>query len=70
MLSFPLAKLSTAQDVDADATKFSWSHDSHDLVAIIDGYGARGPPSQLLKVVQGTQIRVRAPDSSCAVHES
>jgi hypothetical protein len=60
MLSLPLAKLSSAQDVTVEETKFNWSHDTQNLVVVIDTYGASGPPSQLLKVVQGTQVRVRA----------
>ncbi|KAH8730683.1 hypothetical protein GQ44DRAFT_605862 [Phaeosphaeriaceae sp. PMI808] len=59
MLSLPLAKLSTAQDATLDETKFSWSHDTQNLIMVIDTFGACGP-SQLLKVVQGTQVRVRA----------
>ncbi|KAF2023938.1 hypothetical protein EK21DRAFT_79810 [Setomelanomma holmii] len=57
MLSLPLAKLSTAQDAAPGETKFSWSHDTQNLVVVIDTFGARGPPSQLLKVVQGTHVR-------------
>jgi hypothetical protein len=64
MLSLPLAKLSTAQDAAADETKFSWSHDTQHLMIVVDTFGARGPPSQLLKVVQGTHVRVRAPAST------
>ena len=61
MLTLPLAKLSSAQDAAPEENKFTWSHDSHNLVVVIDTYGATGPPSQLLKVVQGTQVRVRGP---------
>lgn len=60
MLTLPLAKLSTAEDGGSEGGKFSWKHDAHNLVVVIDTYGASGPPSQLLKVVQGTQVRVRA----------
>jgi hypothetical protein len=60
MLSLPLAKLSAAQDATLDETKFSWTHETQDLTLVIQGYGANGSPSQLLKVAQGTQIRVRA----------
>lgn len=62
MISLPLAKLSTAQEGgrEPEDGKFTWKHDSHNLVVVIDTYGASGPPSQLLKVVQGTQVRVRA----------
>jgi hypothetical protein len=59
MLSLPLAKLSTAPDAGPDDTKFDWRHDTQDLVAVIDTYGSYGQPSQLLKVVQGTHVRVR-----------
>jgi hypothetical protein len=64
MLSLPLAKLSSAQDVTVEETKFNWSHDTQNLIVVVDTYGASGPPSQLLKVVQGTQVRVRAPLST------
>lgn len=63
MLTLPLAKLSTAQDAAPEESKFTWSHDTQDLVVVIDTYGASGPPAQLLKVVQGTQVRVRASTS-------
>lgn len=68
MLTLPLAKLSTAQDVGPEESKFTWKHDSHNLVVVIDTYGATGPPSQLLKVVQGTQVRVRASASPHLTH--
>ncbi|KAF2830586.1 hypothetical protein CC86DRAFT_402619 [Ophiobolus disseminans] len=57
MLSLPLAKLSSAQDAAPEESKFIWSHETQNLVVVIDTYGATGPPSQLLKVVQGTQVR-------------
>lgn len=60
MLSLPLAKLSTAQDAGLDENKFSWTHETQNLIMVIDTYGARAPSSRLLKVVQGTQVRVRA----------
>lgn len=60
MISLPLAKLSTAPDASPEETKFDWKHDTQDLVAVIDTYGSYGQPSQLLKVVQGTHVRVRA----------
>ncbi|KAJ4371455.1 hypothetical protein N0V83_004672 [Neocucurbitaria cava] len=56
MLSLPLAKLSVAEDADPAKQKFTWKHEQHDLTFILDSYGARGS-SQLLKVVQGTQVR-------------
>ncbi|KAH9864176.1 hypothetical protein J1614_010110 [Plenodomus biglobosus] len=56
MLSLPLAKLSVALDTDPDAHSFTWQHDTHDLTFVIDSYGSSGS-SQLLKVVQGTQVR-------------
>jgi len=68
MLSLPLAKLSSAQDAAPEENKFSWSHETHNLVVVIDTYGASGPPSQLLKVVQGTQVRVRASASPSLEH--
>lgn len=57
MLSLPLAKLSVALDTDPDAQSFTWQHETHDLTFVIDSYGGSGS-SQLLKVVQGTQVRV------------
>ncbi|KAF1938819.1 hypothetical protein EJ02DRAFT_353707 [Clathrospora elynae] len=56
MLSLPLAKLSWAQDTDPNEQKFGWQHETHDLTFVLDSYGARAS-SQLLKVVQGTQVR-------------
>jgi hypothetical protein len=63
MISLPLAKLSTAQDTAVDATKFDWSHETQNLTVVIDSFGARGTSGQLLKVVQGTRVLVRA--TSC-----
>jgi hypothetical protein len=63
MISLPLAKLSTAQDTAVDATKFNWSHETQNLTVVIDSFGARGTSGQLLKVVQGTRVLVRA--STC-----
>lgn len=57
MLSLPLAKLSTAQDAAVEDTKFSWTHATQDLIVVFDSYGAS---SELLKVVQGNAILVRA----------
>lgn len=59
MLSLSLAKLSTAQDADSETSKLNWSHNTQDLFMVIDTFGARGPISQLLKVVQSTQVLVR-----------
>lgn len=59
MLSLPLASLSTAQDADANEQKFSWQKETHDLTFVIDSFGGRGS-TQLIKIVQGTRIRVRA----------
>ncbi|KAF1845338.1 uncharacterized protein K460DRAFT_385882 [Cucurbitaria berberidis CBS 394.84] len=56
MLSLPLAKLSVAEDADPAKQKFTWKHEQHDLTFVLDSYGAHRA-SQLLKVVQGTQIR-------------
>lgn len=59
MLSLPLAKLSTATNDSVDGKKLIWKHDTQNLIFVIDTYGARGVPSQLIKVVQGTQVLVR-----------
>lgn len=58
MLSLPLASLSTAQDADADQQKFIWQKETHDLTFVIDSYGGRDN-NQLIKIVQGTRVRVR-----------
>lgn len=58
MLSLPLTSLSTAHDADASQQKFNWQKETHNLTFVIDSYGAQGN-SQLIKVVQGTQVRVR-----------
>jgi hypothetical protein len=60
MLSLPLAKLSSTQDAHPDDPKLTWKHESHDLHFVIDSYQAGGSALQLLKVVQGTRVRVRA----------
>lgn len=57
MLSLPLAKLSTADDTDPAEQKFTWQHAQNDLSFVLDTYGAISS-SQLLKVVQGSQVRV------------
>ncbi|KAH6633429.1 hypothetical protein C7974DRAFT_423772 [Boeremia exigua] len=57
MISLSLAKLSTAQDAHHDEQTFQWRHESNNLVCVIDSYQAGGSALQLLKVVQGTQIR-------------
>jgi hypothetical protein len=59
MLSLALAKLSWAQDTDPEQQKFTWQQETHDLTFILDSYGARGA-TQLMKVVQGPQVRVRS----------
>lgn len=70
MISISLAKLSTAPDTHPEETKFTWTHEYQDLVVIIDNYGASGPQSQFLKVVQGTRVRVRASASPLPAHGS
>ncbi|KAG9188996.1 hypothetical protein G6011_05864 [Alternaria panax] len=56
MLSLPLTTLSTAQDTDASEQRFTWHKETNHLTLVIDSYGARGG-CQLMKVVQGAQIR-------------
>lgn len=66
MISTHLAKLSTAQDAFPDEQSFQWKHETNNLTFVIDSYQQGGSTLQLLKVVQGTQVRVRAaisPDS-------
>lgn len=60
MISFTLAKLSTAADAQPDQQTFQWKHDTNNLVCVFDSYQAGGSALQLMKVVQGTQLRVRA----------
>ena len=57
MLSLPLATLSTARDTDASEQQFIWQKETRDLT-LVDSYGSRDG-LQLMKVVQGSQIRVR-----------
>jgi hypothetical protein len=59
MISLSLAKLSTAQDASPNEQTFQWKHEGNNLVCVIDSYQAGGSALQLLKVVQGTQVRVR-----------
>lgn len=78
MLSLQLAKLSTAQDVHPTEQTFQWKHESNNLTFVIDSFQQGGSTLQLLKVVQGTQVRVRAaisphsitskPHSSANIH--
>ncbi|KAF1923149.1 uncharacterized protein M421DRAFT_76076 [Didymella exigua CBS 183.55] len=57
MISLPLAKLSTAQDAYPDEQTFQWKHEFNNLTFVIDSYQQGGSALQLLKVVQGTQVR-------------
>ncbi len=66
MISIPLAKLSVAQDTDPSESKFFWQHETQQIHLIIDDYGTQ-PSSQLLKLVQGAQVRVRHTDN-CLTH--
>jgi hypothetical protein len=63
MISLSLAKLSTAQDAYPDEQTFRWKHETNNLICVIDSYQAGGSALQLMKVVQGTQVRVRATTS-------
>ncbi|KAH3904658.1 hypothetical protein HBI56_214560 [Parastagonospora nodorum] len=56
MITLPLAKISEARDAEPSETKFSWTHQTQDLVVVFDNYG-HGSSAQLLKVVQGTHVR-------------
>jgi hypothetical protein len=69
MLSLPLTTLSTAQDTDASEQSFNWQKETNDLTLVIDSYGARGG-FQLLKVAQGSQIRVRCMHNPCLNNSS
>ncbi|KAF3037833.1 hypothetical protein E8E12_008026 [Didymella heteroderae] len=57
MISMHLAKLSTAQDAFPDEQTFQWKHENNNLTFVIDSYQQGGSTLQLLKVVQGTQVR-------------
>jgi hypothetical protein len=59
MITLPLAKISEARDAALDERKFTWTHQTQELMVVFDNYG-HGTSSQLLKVVQGTHVRVRA----------
>lgn len=63
MISLSLAKLSTAQDAFPDELNFKWAHETNNLICVIDSYQTGGSTLQLLKVIQGTQVRVRAATS-------
>lgn len=68
MISLSLAKLSTAQDAYPDEQNFQRKHETNNLICVIDSYQAGGSALQLLKIIQGTQVRVRAaasPHSIC-----
>jgi hypothetical protein len=60
MITLTLAKISEAQDAALKASNFTWTHHTQDLVVVFDNYGAQGTSAQLLKVVHGTHVRVRA----------
>ncbi|KAJ4408322.1 hypothetical protein N0V91_003326 [Didymella pomorum] len=57
MISMHLAKLSTAQDAFPDEQSFQWKHETNNFTFVIDSYQQGGSTLQLLKVVQGTQVR-------------
>ncbi|KAF3006420.1 hypothetical protein E8E13_000756 [Curvularia kusanoi] len=57
MISLPLAKLSFAHDAYVREQTSQWKHETNNLVCVIDSYQAGGSNFQLLKIVQGTQIR-------------
>jgi hypothetical protein len=67
MISMHLAKLSTAQDAFPDEQSFQWKHETNNFTFVIDSYQQGGSTLQLLKVVQGTQVRVRAATSPHSV---
>lgn len=67
MFSTHIAKLSTAQDGFTDEQTFQWKHDTNNLTFVIDSYQKGGSTLQLLKVVQGPQVRVRAATSPHSV---
>jgi hypothetical protein len=60
MITLSLAKISEAQDAALNVSNFTWTHHTQDLVLVFDNYGAHGTSGQLLKVVQGTHVRVRS----------
>ncbi|KZM26032.1 uncharacterized protein EKO05_0005868 [Ascochyta rabiei] len=57
MISLSLAKLSTAQDAYPDEQNFQWRHETNNLICVVDSYQIGGSALQLLKIVQGTQVR-------------
>lgn len=63
LITFRLAKFSFADEAPVDAQQFNWKHRTQDLVVAIDNFRGAGigSSSQVLKVLQGTQVLVRAP---------
>ncbi|KAL5115840.1 hypothetical protein ACEQ8H_006242 [Pleosporales sp. CAS-2024a] len=56
MLTLPLAKISEARDTAPNETKFTWTHETQELVVVL-GSRDHSDARQLLKVVQGTHVR-------------
>jgi hypothetical protein len=59
MLTLRLAKFSFADDAPVEAQNFNWKHRTQDLVITFDmGTDGSGTSSQVLKILQGTQVLV------------
>jgi hypothetical protein len=61
MLTLRLAKFSFADDAPVEAQSFTWKHRTQDLVITFEmGTDGSGNSSQILKILQGTQVLVTA----------
>jgi hypothetical protein len=62
LITLPLLKFSHAEDAASQVDKFSWKHVTQDLLVVFDTYRSlgSGQSSQMMKVLQGSLVLVRA----------
>lgn len=62
LITLPLHKFSYAEDAASQTDKFSWKHTTKDLMVVFDTYRSlgAGQSSQMMKVLQGSLVLVRA----------
>ena len=61
MLTLRLTKFSFADDAPVEAQNFTWKHRTQDLIITFEmGTDGSGTSSQVLKILQGTQVLVIA----------